>query len=103
MSRFDLPPRNPRAMDLHVSDAEWRAVRRFLKREPRLKRVLIFGSRVTGVRRPKDKPEEPDIDLGVELDWPEDEGGRIELGAAVSDKWKGFWSTHRIHVDWHGE
>ncbi len=98
----ELPPRNPRALGLHLTDAEWRALRVFVEQEPRIKRVLIYGSRRTGVRRPKPVPGPPDIDLGVELAWPNSLGGTIELGAAVKERWQEYWVAHGIQVDWHG-
>ena len=52
-------------------------------KKPELRRVTVFGSRVTGVRTPKNPPREvPDLDLAIELE------GDVENGWADQSEWK---------------
>jgi predicted nucleotidyltransferase len=50
--------------------------------KPELRRVTVFGSRVTGVRTPKDSPRAvPDLDLAIEIE------GDPEDGWAEQSEW----------------
>ena len=93
-----LPPRNPNALGLHLTDEEWSAVLEFLRGRARLRRAWVFGSRVSGIRRTPDQPL--DIDLAIELDWPADDGEQIVLADAQHDR--PYCARWGIHVDWHG-
>jgi predicted nucleotidyltransferase len=61
-----LPARNPAALNLCVTNAEFNAIKAWVESEPAIRRAWIFGSRYRGVRREPDVGE-PDIDLAVEI------------------------------------
>ena len=99
----DLPPQNPNAFGLHVTDVEWAAIQHFLSSETRIKRAFIFGSRHTGRRQEENGPSDPpDIDIRLELYWVSDPAQHSQQCASIRSDWKDFWAAHRIHVDWHG-
>jgi predicted nucleotidyltransferase len=62
-----LPPANPVALGLHLTDDEWRDICELIKAEPTILEARIYGSRKTGVRRKKAKPEPLDIDVAIEV------------------------------------
>jgi hypothetical protein len=99
----DLPPHNPKAFGLHVTDEEWAALQLFLSNETRIKRAFISGSRYTGRRQVKSRPSNPpDINIRLELRWVSDPAQHSQQSASLWSDWKDFWAAHRIDVDWHG-
>jgi hypothetical protein len=62
-----LPSPNPAAFGLRLTDSEFRGLLEFLKQEPYISRAWVYGSRYSGLRRPKDHKGPPDIDLAVEM------------------------------------
>jgi hypothetical protein len=78
-----LPPANPNALGLHITDEEWQSLRELLQVEPAIIRVRVYGSRQTGVRRPKPITEPLDIDLAIE----------VSYGGDPSRRSQEFWSA----------
>ena len=65
---FDrLPPANPNARGLHLTDEEWRTLLGLVEAEQAIMRARVYGSRQAGTRRPKDSPQPLDIDLAIEV------------------------------------
>jgi hypothetical protein len=62
-----LPPSNPNALGLHLTDEEWRTVLELLWAEPAILQARVYGSRKSGVRRPKDPAEPIDVDIVVQV------------------------------------
>lgn len=76
-------------------------------KKPEVRRVSVFGSRVTGVRMPKNPPRPvPDLDLAVELEgdpengWSDQSDWKDELEAllpvAVDCQWFSPSATPRV-------
>ena len=52
-------------------------------RKPKIRRVMLFGSRVKGTHR-----EESDLDIAVELEPGEDSNATLAVWMDVSEPWK---------------
>lgn len=64
----ELPPANPSALGLHLTELEFCGVLAFLDASALVSRAWIYGSRHSGTRRSKGSVfSHPDIDLAVEL------------------------------------
>ena len=62
----NLPPAGP--LGLHLNPRQLEAILTWIgTNSPPITRAWIFGSRHSGVRRPKDLQGEPDVDLAVEV------------------------------------
>src|SRR4030081_2447258 len=64
---IDLPPPNANALGLYLADEEWRIILDLLAADLSIMRARIYGSRQTGVRRPKHPPDPLDIDIAIEV------------------------------------
>jgi hypothetical protein len=60
-----LPPANPNALGLHVTDEEWRLLLELLAAEPTIIEARVYGSRQTGFRREKPEPKPLDLDIAI--------------------------------------
>jgi predicted nucleotidyltransferase len=79
-SRADqLPPKNKNALGLFITDQEWLILRNVLDLEPDISLAAVFGSRQSGLRRPKNPPEPLDIDIAIELFDPKNENNTLRF------------------------
>ncbi len=63
----ELPPPNADAFGLCLTSAELDSLRRILSGMPDVAAAYVYGSRLTGIRRPKVPATPLDIDLAIEL------------------------------------
>lgn len=63
----ELPPRNPRAFGLFLTDDELRMLLAAISGVPSTVRAVVYGSRQSGLRRKKPKPEPLDIDVAIDV------------------------------------
>ena len=93
-----LPASNPRANGLHLTDAEWAAVLKFVGGEPAIMRAWLYGSRLNGVRRDKGELGPPDIDVAADYG-VDDFAQRVRIAATVTNRWGAFLKKFNIHLE----
>ena len=76
---MSLPPPNPSAYGLYLTNEEWLSLQHLIEADGALLRVRVYGSRQSGVRRAKDPPQPIDIDLAIEVKASDPDEGFTEF------------------------
>jgi len=98
---MSLPPPNPKAGGLRLTDAEWDAVKSFTN-DHDVEEVWVFGSRASGVRTNQEPSRSSDIDLAVRLGWtPEVDGKDTDRAIAYKARHRETLARFPIQIDWH--